>query len=101
MDHIITKGPFKGKTVTFANTKLVVAYQNEANDFMYQIFDMEPGHYLISDESSVTDFEGVNSLKSIHAINKRIQEVYGIAPCSIVLVELFKQIRKAQPNTKR
>ncbi len=32
-------------------------------DFMKQIFDFEPGDYLMSDESSLYDFTGVDEME--------------------------------------
>ena len=57
---IIPRGPFKGKRIEFAPTDELDMFRSLAEEFMEEIFSMEPGSYLITDESSLWDFQ-VNS----------------------------------------
>ena len=58
--RIIPRGPFKGKRIEFAPTDELDMFRGLAEEFMEEIFSMEPGFYLITDESSLWDFQ-VNS----------------------------------------
>ena len=58
--RIIPRGPFKGKRIEFAPTDELGMFRSLAEEFMEEIFSMEPGSYLITDESSLWDFQ-VNS----------------------------------------
>ena len=51
-ERIIPSGPFKGKRIVLASTPGVDAFRDIAEEFMTAIFEMDPGSYLISDESS-------------------------------------------------
>ena len=55
-EKIIRSGPFKGKKITFASTDRVEEFKTLADDFMLDVFELEPGDYAISDESAVRDF---------------------------------------------
>jgi hypothetical protein len=52
----VRRGAFKGKNVEFASSERVEALRGVAEDFMLEIFDLLPGEYLITDESSLPDF---------------------------------------------
>jgi hypothetical protein len=52
--HIIRSGPLKGKKVELAPTAGIEDCQDIADLFMSDIFDLEPGDYLITDESEIT-----------------------------------------------
>ena len=63
---------------------------------MEAIFCMEPGSYLITDESSLRDFKGVEELE-LPDMHRRIREVYGVDVSDIVsgsLVKVFARILK-------
>ena len=95
-DRIIRGGPFKGKRIELAPTERLEMFRGFAEEFMESIFCMEPGSYLITDESSLRDFKGVEELE-LPNIHRRILEVYGIDVSDIVsgnLVEIFTQIHK-------
>ncbi|MDI6890212.1 MAG: hypothetical protein QMC83_04645 [Thermodesulfovibrionales bacterium] len=76
-DKIIQSSPFKGKKIEFAPTTGVDMFLEIADDFMRRIFDFEPGEYLITDESSLFDFTGLDEME-IPDIHKKIQDVYDL-----------------------
>ena len=55
------KGPFEGKEITFALTEQVESFAQITNEFMENVFDLEPGEYIISDESDLRDFADMGS----------------------------------------
>jgi hypothetical protein len=91
---IILRGPFKGKRVELAPTDDLEMFRSFADQFMQEIFSMEPGSYLITDESSLRDFQGVEDLE-LPDIHRKIREVYDIDVSDIVsgnLVDVFARI---------
>ena len=77
-DKIIPqRGPFKGKEIRLAPQNGVNMFFEVSKDFMKKIFDFEPGEYLITDESSLFDFTGLDDMK-ITDLQKKIQDIYGI-----------------------
>lgn len=76
-DGVISRGRFKGKKITFASTERIEEFAQIASGFMEEIFELLPGDYIISDESDVSDFTGMES-SDTSEIWKRISEVYGI-----------------------
>jgi hypothetical protein len=92
----IPRGPFKGKRIEFAPTDELDMFRGLADEFMEEIFRMEPGSYLITDESSLQDFRGVEDLE-LPDIHDKIREVYGVDVSDIRsgnLVEIFARIHK-------
>src|SRR3990172_2056622 len=77
-DKIITRGRFKGKKITFASTERIEEFTQLADDFMEKVFDLEPGEYLITDESDVLDFTEMAS-SDTSEIWHRIEAIYGVA----------------------
>jgi len=73
---VFRKGPFKGKRVEFASTAGIETFEDIAEDFMLSIFGFEPGHYLITDLSSLHDFVGVDNMELVD-IFARIRNAYG------------------------
>jgi len=97
-DRVIPSGPFKGKKIEFAPTTGVEMFLEIAEDFMEQIFDFEPGEYLITDESSLYDFTGVDDMELID-IQQKIQDVYDLDVSDISsgnLLEIFIRIHHHQ-----
>jgi hypothetical protein len=93
---IIPSGPFKGKSIEFAPTTGVDRLQNIAEDFMQRIFGFEPGAYLITDESSLFDFTGVDEMDLRH-VQQNIQEVYNLDVSDIPsgnLLTIFVRIQR-------
>ncbi len=91
---IIPSGPLKGKRIELAPTDELDMFRSFADEFMQEIFCMEPGSYLITDESSLRDFLGVDDLELVD-IHRKIREVYGVDVSNIVsvnLVEIFARI---------
>lgn len=92
--RIISRGPFKGKRIEFASTSDINRFREISEDFMNKIFGLEPGEYLISDESSLYDFTGVDEME-LPDIHKRIQEMYNIDVSDIEsrnLIDIFRRI---------
>ena len=93
--RVIPRGPFKGKKIEFAPTTGIDKFRAISEDLMNKIFGLEPGEYLISDESSLYDFTGLDEMQLLD-INKKIQEIYNIEISDIKsrnLLEIFKRIR--------
>ena len=81
-EKVITRGRFRGKKVTFASTERIEEFAQLMDDFMEQIFGLERGEYLITDESDVRDFTEMGSSDSSQ-IWKRIDEVCGIVSADV------------------
>jgi len=92
--RIISSGPFKGKKIEFAPTTGVDMFLKISDEFMKKIFGFAPGDYLISDESSLYDFTGLNEW-DFTDIQKKIRDVYDLDISDIDsgnLLEIFKRI---------
>ena len=93
---IISSGPCKGKRIELAPTDELDMFRSFPDEFMEEIFCMEPGSYLITDESSLRDFQGVEDLE-LPDIYRKIREVYNVDVSDIVsgnLVEVFARIHR-------
>jgi hypothetical protein len=93
--RIIPSGALKGKKIEFAPTTEIDKSRVISGDFMNKIFGLELWEYLISDESSLFDFTGLDELE-FPDIHKRIKEMYNIDVSDIKsrnLLEIFKRIR--------
>ena len=91
---IISRGPFKGKRIEFAPITGINRFREISEDFMNKIFGLKPGEYLISDESSLYDFTGLDEME-LPDIHKKIQEMYNIDVSNIMsrnLLEIFRRI---------
>jgi hypothetical protein len=77
-EKVITRGLFKGKKVTYASTERIDEFIVLSSEFMEQVFDLEPGEYMISDESDLLDFTDMES-SDASEIWKRITEIYGVS----------------------
>jgi len=94
--RIIPSGPFKGKRIDLAPTDELDMFRSLAEEFMQEIFCMEPRSYLITDESSLRDFQGVDDLELVD-IHRKIRDVYDVDVSDIVsgnLVEVFARIHR-------
>ena len=95
-DKVITRGRFKGKKITFASTERIEDFTRLADDFMEQVFEIESGEYLITDESDVLDFTEMGS-SDTSEIWKRIEGIYGVALADVGsgrLVDVFTEIAR-------
>ena len=93
-DTILQRGPFKGKRIDFAPTTGIDMFREVAEDFMRRVFDFEPGAYLISDESSLFDFTGVEEMER-KDIQQKIREVYDVDISDLAsgnLLEIFARL---------
>ena len=94
--RIVSSGPFEGKKIEFAPTTGVDMFLKISDEFMKKIFDLAPGEYLISDESNLHDFIGVNEW-DLTDILKKIRDVYDLDISEIEsgnLLKIFKRIHK-------
>ncbi len=97
-DRVITSGPFKGKKIRFAPYNGINMFVEISEELMRKIFDFEPGEYLISDESSLYDFTGLDEMR-VTDIQKKIQDVYDLDVSAIVsgnLLEIFMRIHHSK-----
>lgn len=95
-DKIIPSGRFKGRKIVFASTDVLDLFPTLAEEFMEAIFQMEPGTYLISDESCLRDFEGVDDM-DLRAIEATIRATFGIDVNnveSVKIVDVLSQIHR-------
>ncbi len=96
MKNVISKGPLRGKKIEFASTEGIDKYLEISEEFMKAVFNFDPGEYLISDESSLYDFTGLDEM-NLDDIQKRIREIFDIDISdteSIRLVEIFMKIHR-------
>jgi len=95
---ILPPGTFAGKKITFASTEQVDASSDIASEFMSTIFNLDPGDYLISDESSIPDFTPFDE-PDIADVWSRIDSAYGINQSDVgseLLVRIFESIVQRQ-----
>jgi hypothetical protein len=95
-ERIIPSGPFRGKKIVLASTRGVDAFWNIAEEFMSAVFDMEPGAYFITDESSLHDFEDVEEMR-LEDIHVKIMSVFDVDVRDVGagnLVEIFGRIHR-------
>ena len=93
-DKVIRSGPFNGKRITFASTDRVEEFKTIADDFMLDVFELEPGDYAISDESDLRDFVSFVEEDRVDAW-KRMREHYGLKReelQSTLLIDVFGEI---------
>ena len=58
-EHIIPSGSLKGRRIEWPSHDGVDSLREIANEFMLKIFGLEPGEYLITDESHLWDFREI------------------------------------------
>ena len=91
---IIPSGPLKGKKIQFAPTTNVDFLTDIGEEFMLQIFGFEPGEYLITDYSSLSDLTDVDC-SDLSCLHRKIQDVYELDVSDTGqgnLVEIFTRI---------
>lgn len=97
-DRVIQSGRFKGKKIEMAPTSGLALVRDIAEDFMREIFEMEPEDYLMSDESRLRDFVDSDTT-TLEAIHEKIRKAYGVDVSGIPqgnLVDIFVRIRGVQ-----
>jgi acyl-CoA hydrolase len=89
--------------VEMAPAEAVENYQEVADQFMQRIFGLEPGDYMISDLSSLSDFCSFGSSPEerdewMKPVSQTIREVYGITVTDrrTYLVDVFREIANRQ-----
>jgi len=93
---IIPRGPFKGKRIELAPTEELDMFRSLAEEFMEAIFCMEPGSYLITDESSLRDFKGGRGV----GVTRHAPEDSGSVWCRCVRHSLGKSGRDLRSNSQ-
>lgn len=89
-DNIIQSGPLKGTRIELASQTGIELFEAIAEDFMRRIFGFDPGDYLITDESSLSDF---NDEKE--DLYPKIQAEYGLDVSDLrggYLLDIFVRI---------
>jgi hypothetical protein len=92
----IKRGAYRGKKVTYASTDRIEDFRGLADGFMAEVFDLLPGDYLITDESSLRDFAEFAS-SDTSPIWLRIAEIYAIGKADVTtekLVDIFVEIQR-------
>ena len=87
-------GAFAGKVITSAPTDQVDAYAEITEHFMSVVCGLEPGDYLITDESDILDFLSIDE-SDTSAIWRKVEVTYGITPSDVKsgrLVKIFAAI---------
>ena len=90
----IKRGRYRGKKITFASSSRVDVLREVADEFMFEVFEFSAGEYLITDESSFTDFTEMGSA-DVSPIWQRIEDHYGIRANDVSsdrLVDIFSEI---------
>ena len=100
---VLSKGPFKGKRVELASTMGIERLENIADDFMLNIFGFEPEEYLITDQSSLHDFVGVDDMEFVDIL-ARIRDLYRLDVADLPsgnLLEILKRLHERRPTETR
>ena len=96
-DQIIPSGPFKGKRFEIASSTGVEMFADIAEEFMERILGFEPGDYLITDESSLRDFLGLDEEVELADLQQKIREEYEVEVSDLQrgsLLEIFMRIHR-------
>ena len=77
-----------------APTTGIEKHQAIADDFMRQIFEMEPDEYLITDESMLGDFADFGDDSAMPEIRAKVQSIYGdvVQENTDYLITIFRRI---------
>jgi hypothetical protein len=84
--------------IEYAPTGKVEMLAHVANEFMREIFDLEPGSYAISDESDLRDFTDFGVSDTL-PLWKRITVLYAVDQADVGserLVDIFLAIERRQ-----
>ena len=101
-EYIVPSGPLKGKRIELASTVGIEMFNEIAEDFMFKIFGFEAGDYLITDESSLHDFTGVDDME-LADIHEKIRDVNALDVSDLNsgnLLEIFVRIHEQQEETE-
>jgi hypothetical protein len=82
------------KNFILSSTDLVEAFQEIADRFMLEIFELEPGEYIITDESDIQDFTSFGT-SDTGPIWHQIADAYGLSHEDVGsgrLVKIFQAI---------
>ena len=89
----------KNKKIEWAPQDAVDSYSYIAEDFFPKIFDMAYEDVLITDESSIYEFDFELTGKTINhkteSVLKKIKEIYGTDVSDVkglILIDIFKKI---------
>lgn len=88
------RGTPAGKKVTIAETDQIDAHREIATQFMFAIFELDPGDYLITDESDILDFTSADDMDTTE-IWRRIETTYNLNQTDVGsgrLVRIFDAI---------
>ena len=84
--------------IDFAPTRKVEMLAQIANEFMQEIFDLEPGSYVISDDSDLRDFTDFG-LSDTLPLWRRIKTSYALDKAEVGserLADIFLAIERRQ-----
>ena len=101
-EYIVPSGPLKGKKIEMASTAGIDMFEEIAEEFMLQIFGFEQGDYLITDESSLRDFVGVDDMK-LADLHRKIEGVFGLDVSDLKsgnLLEIFVRVHERQSEAE-
>jgi hypothetical protein len=98
-DPRLPSGPFQGKRFEIAPSTGVEMFVDIAEEFMERILGFEPGDYLITDESSLLDFLGLDADADteLAALQQKIREEYEVEISDLPngnLLEIFMRIHR-------
>jgi hypothetical protein len=92
----IPAGAFKGKKITIADTDRAEDHSEIASEFMAVLFDLLPGEYAISDESSLRDFVSFDQDRT-NELWRQVETHYAINAAEVGterLVDIFDSIAR-------
>jgi hypothetical protein len=95
-ETVISRRPFKGKKIEFASTLGMDAFRDISEDFMKKVFGLDVGDYLITDESRLRDFVGIDETDLVDSHGK-IRREYGLDVSQVLsgnLLAIFKRIHR-------
>ena len=100
----IMPNPYIGKKLKFelAPTRRLASLQDITEDFMKRILRYDPGDYLITDESRLSDFTDFGR-GDIAPYLPKIKRLYGVDVSDVPhgnLVGIFSKIKNAQKETR-
>lgn len=66
------------RKITFASTETIETLGDLLDEFMWEVFELQPGDHLTTDEADLRDYAFLDSWDTTE-IWARITEVYGVA----------------------